>query len=70
MKQEKLYVYTGDNGTITTPVYLEGIPCVKKIRLIADDGKVLTNGTTETQSIVVAESQVASWSEIKDEGQE
>ena len=70
MKIEKLYVYTGDNGGITTPVFLENVPSIKKLRLIADDGKILTNGSIEVPTIVIPESKLDAWSEIKKKGQE
>ena len=70
MKIEKLYVYTGDNGVITTPVFLENVPSIKKLRLIADDGKILTNGSIEVPTIVIPESKFDAWSEIKNKGQE
>lgn len=70
MKIEKLYVYTGDNGVITTPVFLENVPSIKKLRLIADDGKILTNGSIQVPTIVIPESKLDTWSEIKNKGQE
>ena len=70
MKIEKLYVYTGDNGVITTAVFLENVPSIKKLRLIADDGKILTNGSIEVPTIVIPESKLSAWSEIKNKGQE
>ena len=44
MTKEILYTYLGTNGTITSPVFLEGIYSVKKIRLMAAEGKWLTDG--------------------------
>lgn len=70
MRQEKLYTYTGENGIITTPVVFENVPCVKKVRLIADDGMTLTNGTVTARVMVVGESQVGNWTEIEYKGQE
>ena len=42
MKKEILYHYLGVNGTILSPVYLEGIYSVKKVKLTAESGKRLT----------------------------
>ena len=64
MTKEKIYTYLGVNGTITSPVYLEGIYSVKKIRLIADANKILTNGSQRTSSITVPEDEVGNWTEI------
>lgn len=64
MTKEKIYTYLGVNGTITSPVYLEGIYSVKKIRLIADEGKILSDGNKRISSITVQEDEVSNWTEI------
>ena len=64
MTKEKIYTYLGVNGTITSPVYLEGIYSVKKIRLIADEGKILSNGDRRISSVIVQEDEVSNWAEI------
>lgn len=64
MVQEKIYTYLGVNGTITSPIYLEGIYSICKVQLIADNGKILTNGKKEVSAILVPESEVKDWSEI------
>ena len=43
MKKEVLYTYLGTNGTITTPIFIEGAYHIKKVRLVADKDKFLTN---------------------------
>ena len=42
MTKEILYTYLGTNGTITSPVHLEDIYYIRKVRLTADAGKQLT----------------------------
>ena len=65
MTTEFMYTYLGTNGTITTPIHLEGVPAIKKVRIKPAIGKKLTNGTTITENaVVVAESEVANWKEI------
>lgn len=65
MTKEFIYTYLGTNGTITTPIHLEGIPAMKKVRIKPASGKFITNGTTITDdAVVVAESEVANWKEI------
>lgn len=65
MTKEKLYQYLGVNGTITSPVLLEGIYHVTKVRLIADPGKYLTKYNNEKElSIIVSEAEADEWSEI------
>ncbi len=64
MIKEKIYTYLGVNGTITSPVYLEGIYSIKKIRLIANKNKILTDGSQRISSIIVPEDEVENWTEI------
>lgn len=65
MTTEFMYTYLGTNGTLTTPIHLEGVPAMKKVRIKPAAGKKLTNGTTTTDSaVIVAESEVANWKEI------
>lgn len=66
MTKETLYTYLGTNGTVTTPVELEGVPSIKKVRLFADKGRALTKdgGKTKLQTVTVKESEVSQWTEI------
>lgn len=64
MTKENIYTYLGVNGTITSPVYLEGIYSVKKIRLTAAEDKWLTNGDIICDSVVICESELDKWYEI------
>lgn len=65
MTKINLYTYLGTNGVLTTPIHLEGIYYVKKVRLIADDGKVLTKNNKDfKQTVVVEESDVMNWYEV------
>lgn len=65
MTQTARYSYLGLNGTIDSPVLLEGIYSVKKILLCADDDKLLTkDGKRFVPSVVVAESEVDQWYEV------
>lgn len=67
MKKENLYTYIGDNGTLTTPIHLPGVNSLVKVRLIADEGKMLENAITKVQlkSVVIAEKDVENWSEVE-----
>lgn len=69
MKKAILYQYLGTNGVITSPVHLEDIYYVRKIRLTADPGHILTNGTIQLRTIIVAEEDVEKWQEIPQDGQ-
>ena len=66
MKKEKYYTYLGTNGTITSPVHLEDIYYIRKVRLTADAGKQLTKDDVNYSSVVtVPEEEVDLWKEVK-----
>lgn len=65
MQKTLMFTYLGENGTITTPIYLEGAYSVKKYSLVADEGKVLTrDGVNFVESIYVSEDEVSLWREV------
>ena len=69
MEKSILYQYLGTNGTILSPVFLEGVYCVKKIQLLAGKGKILNNVVEYKISVTVPEGEVDKWKEVLDEGQ-
>lgn len=65
MKKRKIYTYLGTNGTIISPVHLEGIYCIEKYELTAADGKKLINTDGEiTEMITIPADELNNWSEI------
>lgn len=64
MKKEVLYTYLGTNGTITSYVHLEDIYYVRKLKLTADRGKILTDGNLRTFSTIIAEEDFDKWEEV------
>ena len=65
MTKEVMYVYLGTNGTICSPVHLEGIYYIRKIRLWAENGKVITkDGKNYSYRALVPEDEVDQWYEI------
>ena len=65
MTKTIIYTYLGTNGTISTPIYLEGIYSVKNYNLIADKDKLLTkDGIKFYESITVPENELDQWYEI------
>lgn len=66
MKKNYFFRYMGTNGVIETPIYLEGIYCLKLVHLIADPGCALTNGEKVVYAVRIPESDVSSWIEIED----
>ena len=70
MKQQIFYRYLGTNGIIESPVHLEDIYYTRVISLIADKGKILTDGKQFVKSIKVPDEEVSKWKEVQDLGQE
>lgn len=69
MKKTVLYHYLGTNGTITSPIHLEDTYYIRKLSLIADEGKVLTNGTVYRLSVIIPEADAELWREVVNNGQ-
>ena len=69
MQKEILYQYLGTNGSILSPVHLEDIYYIRKIRIFADEGKQLTkDGINFKKAITVPEEDADNWYEV--DGQE
>ena len=66
MIKKDLYRYTGRNGIITSLVHLEDAKFYPMYRLIADEGKVLTNGELKVKSIDIFVEDLGKWTEIED----
>lgn len=65
MKKQVLYTYLGTNGSLVTPIHLEGIYSVKKYKLQADPGKKLTkDGLHFVELVLVHELEVDLWHEV------
>lgn len=65
MIQTKYYTYLGENGSITSPVFLPNIYSICKVQLEAEEGYLLTNGTKTVKAIIVPEREVDEWEEIQ-----
>ena len=65
MTRTAMYRYMGTNGIIESPVHLEGIYCVKYIRLIADAKKILTDGNLRLHVVNTTEEEESKWREVK-----
>lgn len=63
MQKVTIYRYLGTNGVIDSPVHLEDAYYVRMVKLIADPDKILTDGTTKTSQVLVAEDEVDQWYE-------
>lgn len=69
MIQTPYYTYLGTNGTITSPVFLEGVYCIVKYWLTAEEGQLLTDGKQYVKTILVPEKDISTWIEVEDKGQ-
>ena len=64
MKKINLYRYEDANGVVViTPTPRAETDTPSRIRLIAEEGCVLTNGETETVAIDIVLDEINSWSE-------
>ena len=65
MQKVNLYRYENEDGSITvTPIQRNPDDLVYKLRLIANEGKILTNGERETPCTDCALDDVDRWTEI------
>ncbi len=65
MNKTIMYQYFGTNGTILSPIHLEDIYYVRKVRLIADVDKKLTcDGENFYLTVTVPEEEVELWREV------
>ncbi len=65
MIKTPIYTYLGTNGTLTTPIHLEGIYAVVKYQLDAEGDKFLTkDNKSYVKTVLCPESEVALWKEV------
>lgn len=64
MIKKDLYRYTGRNGIITSLVHLDDAKYYPMYRLIADEGKILTDGELKVKSIDIFAEDLSKWTEI------
>ena len=68
MKKINRYRYVGKNGFITSSVLLENINHIKMYTLIADVGKVLTDGYQYLNQVQIFAEDLDNWTEVELEG--
>lgn len=66
MVKKDLYRYVGRNGIITSLVHLEDAHFYPMFRLIANEGKILTNNTVYVKSVDIFVEDLDKWVEIDD----
>ena len=66
MIKTKLYKYLGRNGNIVTPILLEKVEPIPMVKIIADAGKILTDGKEQTKVKTLFLDELEEWYEIDD----
>ena len=69
MTKQVLYKYLGTNGVIESPVHLEDIYNIRINVLTADEGKILSNGSTRAKTVRCSDDELMQWKEITLKGQ-
>lgn len=69
MKKIKKYKYNGRNGTLITSILIEGATKIDMLCLIAEEGKILTNGEQHLYTVYVYPEDLDNWTETDDIGQ-
>ena len=65
MVKTVLYEYLGTNGTTLSPVHLEDIYYVRKLKLHADNGKrLIKDGINKVVSVIIPEEELDEWKEV------
>lgn len=65
MTKNVFYIYAGENGFMESPIKIPGATnVVEKVRLIADNGKILTNGSERRTVVVTTKEGIKNWTEV------
>lgn len=64
MIKQNIYKYFGRNGVIVSLVDLDYTNRMEMYQLIADEGKILTNGIKKIHNIIINKEDLALWNEI------
>lgn len=65
MTKTLFYTYLGTNGTLTTPIHLPNVYCVKKYQLVASNKKKLTkDGVTYFKTATIPVNEIDQWYEV------
>lgn len=64
MIRQVIYRYLGTNGIIDSPIHLEDIYYIRRLKLLADAGKILTDGTRRVKQVIINEEDLDKWTEV------
>lgn len=64
MTKQNIYKYFGRNGVIVSLVFLDYANRMDMYQLVADEGKILTNGERKVHNIIINKEDLKLWNEI------
>lgn len=64
MIQQNIYKYFGRNGVIVSLVNLDCANRMDMYQLIADEGKILTNGIKKVHNVIINKEDLSLWNEV------
>lgn len=64
MTKQNIYKYFGRNGIIVSLVFLDYANRMDMYQLVANEGKILTNGERKVHNIIINKEDLKLWSEI------
>ena len=64
MTKQNIYKYFGRNGVIVSLVFLDYANRMDMYQLVADEGKILTNGERKVHNIIINKEDLKLWREI------
>lgn len=64
MIKQNIYKYFGRNGIIVSLVFLDYSNRMDLFQLVADEGKILTNGERQVHNVIIEKEDINNWTEI------
>lgn len=64
MTKQNIYKYFGRNGIIVSLVFLDYSNRMDLFQLVADEGKILTNGERQVHNVIIEKNELNNWTEI------
>lgn len=66
MTKNVFYIYAGENGFMQSPIKIPGATnVIEKVRLIASENMILTDGIERKAVVVTTKEDVKNWTEVE-----
>jgi len=66
MTKNVFYIYAGENGFMQSPIKIPGATnVIEKVRLIAGENMILTDGIERKAVVVTTKEDVKNWTEVE-----